>query len=130
MKVLHASSSINEVLVFNLGKQTKEVYDMNGASLVFKPAFKIGDVSKLLGRKPDTIRKWERKGYIPVQKKWNVGSEKFIRFYSAKDVEEIRDMVSSVHIGRPRKDKRPTNSIPAKGNLKSYLRERMKKFNG
>lgn len=128
MKIIHLSPSSNEVVVRNLDEDQVQVLDLHASKLVAKPAFKIGEVAKILGKKADTIRKWEARGWTPPQKKWNIGGSKEVRFYSADDVESMRDVAQYIHVGRPRKDKRITNAIPDRGNLKRYLRDRMRNF--
>lgn len=115
---------------YNFSQGCKVRASYNGSKLVALPALRIGDVANMMGRKPDTIRKWERKGWIPEPSKFNVSlrGKKILRFYTPKDVEAIRDLISSVHRGRPRKDKRVTSSLISEGNLKLLLRERVKQI--
>ena len=130
VKLIHSSPATNEVLVFNLALQKKQTMDYHGFKLVSQPAFKIGDVARMLGKKSDTIRKWEQREIIPPQKKWQVGDKKFLRFYTQTDIEGLRDVVASLHVGRPRKDGRKTNRIPPAGELKRYIKERIKNLDG
>lgn len=131
-KILHISPAHDQVAYYNYDKNKQQIASLQGALLVAQPALKIGEVGKMLDRKPDTIRKWEKKDWIPTARQWNIGTgekKKIVRFYDPKDVETIRDLVSSVHQGRPRKDKRVTNSLPSEGNLKQLIRERVKQIN-
>lgn len=132
MKIIHLSPATDEILGYNFASTEKQIFSYRGFQLVAEEALKIGEVAVLLGRKPDTIRKWEKKGWVPEQRSWDIGREgrkKVVRFYSHSDVEDIRELVSSLHRGRPRKDKRITTSIPSKANLKTILRERVKRIN-
>lgn len=129
IKVIHASSAIDEIIIMNYDDQAMQITNFHAAKLTFKPAFKIGEVGRMLDRKPDTIRKWELHGLIPEQRQWQIGDKKSLRFYSLKDVATIRDLVSSIHVGRPRKDKRTTSDIPPAGEIKKLLRERIKQIN-
>lgn len=132
VKVIHISPANDQIVYYNFDQKKDKIGSLHGAKLISVPALRIGEVAKMLDRKPDTIRKWERKEWIPEPGKWDIGTgdkKKIVRFYSPKDVEVIRDLVSSVHQGRPRKDKRVTNSLPSEGNLKLILRERVKQIN-
>lgn len=131
-KVLHISPAHDQIVFYNFNDNSEKIGSLQGALLIAQPALKIGEVGKMLDRKPDTIRKWEQKEWIPEARQWDIGidgKKKIVRFYSPKDVETIRDLVSSVHQGRPRKDKRVTNSLPSEGNLKILIRERVKQIN-
>lgn len=131
-KILHISPAHDQVIFYNYSDKSEKIGSLQGALLIASPALRIGEVAKMLDRKPDTIRKWEQKEWIPEAQQWDIGGggkKKNVRFYSPKDVEAIRDLVSSVHQGRPRKDKRVTNSLPSEGNLKILIRERVKQIN-
>lgn len=130
VRITHVSPAHDLLEGYNFSKNQHVKMSLHGARLVVIPALRIGDVAILLNRKPDTIRKWEQKGWIPEPTKFNVSlsGKKILRFYKPKDVEAIRDLVSSIHRGRPRKDKKVTSNVISEGNLKTFLRERMKKI--
>ena len=69
------------------------VVPLAGSDLLLSRVYTIGEVAKIVERRPDTIRKYERSGLIP--KPVAVGEEypsyKNWRFYSHPDVYEIVD---------------------------------------
>lgn len=126
VRLEHLAPSLNEIVITNFDKGKKQIIDYSSANSTLHPAYRIGEVGILLGRKPDTIRSWEDKGIVPKQRQWQIGEKKFLRFYTSEDVVSMRDVVSSIHRGRPRKDKRTTSDIPPASEVKKYVRERIK----
>lgn len=128
VRIEHLAPSLNEIVIFNFDKGRKQIIDYTSANSTLRPAYRIGEVGILLGRKPDTIRSWEDKGIVPKQRQWEIGKKKFLRFYSSEDVISMRDVVGSIHRGRPRKDKRTTSDIPPASEVKKYVREKIKRI--
>jgi hypothetical protein len=77
-------------------------------------AFTVGESAKLVNRHKKYMPELMRRGVIPYptgsqkggERGWQVRS-----YYSKSQVFEIRDILASYHMGRPRKDKLITNDI-------------------
>lgn len=54
------------------------------------PALRIGDVARLVGTTPRTIRYYEEKGLLPPAEDRPAGQH---RFYAAEDVERLRELL-------------------------------------
>ncbi len=127
VKVIHLLYSENKAIVFNLDKQVEQIVNLTGARNVYSPALRIGDVARIFNCQPDTVRKWEWRGYIEPIQQWQIGKRK-IRFYKLSDVENIREIIGSVHRGRPRKDGIIKSRYPAKGNMAQIAKDIRKRY--
>jgi hypothetical protein len=83
-------------------------YQMNGEKVAF---YTVGEVAKALGRKTDTIRQWENRGFIPTPKFRTAPPEgnqipgkpaKGRRLYSRSQVELLLYAVQHFGIDNPR----------------------------
>lgn len=74
-----------------------------GSEILLSRAYTIGEVAKIVERRPDTIRKYERDGLIP--KPHPVGEEypsySNWRIYKSSDIYEIVEFFSNRTPGRP-----------------------------
>jgi hypothetical protein len=98
---------------------------------VFKYAFervwKVGDVSRFIGRSPRSIYRYESIGLIDKPKRYASKGDREIRFYTYRDVLDLHEAISEIHQGRPRKDGRVVNnSMPDRASLVRMLKERYK----
>ena len=78
---------------------------LGGSEILLSRIYTIGEVAKIVERRSDTIRKYERSGLIPkpVDLGDDYPSYKNWRFYSYADVHEILDFFSDRNPGRPSK---------------------------
>jgi DNA-binding transcriptional MerR regulator len=61
--------------------------------------FKIGQASRLIGRDPETLRRWDGEGIFPARR-----DQRGYRVYTQQDVEELRSIRAT---RRPGPRKRP-----------------------
>lgn len=127
-KVLHIFSAEGRaaVIFFDSLEPITISVDLDGAENVFEPAFRIGQVAKILKCHPDTIRKWEKDYITPIQQ-WKIGT-RMQRFYSSEDIEMLQEVARTIHHGRPRKDGIIKNRYPSKGDVKQDIRERVRRL--
>lgn len=91
----------NSVHIFRLDIDKSEVLELDVAELRLEPAYKIGEVAKILDRKVDTIRKYERNGILPRPRTFMNGSVE-VRYYSDKDIVEMAYRFATQDpVGRP-----------------------------
>lgn len=91
----------NEVIVYNYGSQSNEVFDSDFIRKCYEPAFLIGEVAYALNRKPTTIRKYESLGKIPEARKFKIGRKNQVRVYTMDEVKALRDFFSEQATRRP-----------------------------
>lgn len=91
----------------------------------FSRVFKIGAVAKLLNRSPRSIYRYEKAEQIKKAERYRDAWGRKLRFYTKADIVEMRDMISDIHAGRPRRDNLiVNNSLPSKAELLMTIRER------
>lgn len=105
IRIVSVVKKKNTINVYNYNHYKFDAIEYDTASFFLSPVFRIGEVSKILGRKPDTIRKYEQKGLIPVAKKISLNSDgtSQIRIYTLRDVYDLIELFSMRNTaGRPR----------------------------
>lgn len=72
------------------------------------PYYAISQVAKMIGRDPDTIRRWQRaKEELRPTNKMELGdgsTDQFVWLYTQQDVRNLRNYSATVKVGRPRKE--------------------------
>lgn len=107
--VLHKVKRVNKTrkLVTLQDLQTNDLIGipLGGAEILLSRVYSIGEVARIVERKTDTIRKYERGGLIP--KPFCVGDDypafKGWRFYTTDDVYEMVEFFANRTPGRPTK---------------------------
>jgi hypothetical protein len=102
-KVKKVHKSKKQVVIQNMSDNSETVLPLDGAEILLSRLYTIGEVAKIVQRRSDTIRKYEKRGLIP--KPSPVGEEypsyKAWRFYKTSEVHEILDFFSERTPGRP-----------------------------
>lgn len=121
VRVHHLNKSNGIMSVYNITKDRIESCLINDFKKNRQKAYTVGETADLVNRHKKYLPRLMKKGIIPFpmgsqkggERGWQVRS-----YYSESQVYEIRDILSTYHIGRPRKDKLITNDItPSKAEL-------------
>jgi hypothetical protein len=107
-KVKRIHKTKNKALIQNM-MTSEEVYvPIEQSEIILQRIYTIGEVSKIVERRPDTIRKYEKKGLIPKPLKIedDYPSYRNWRFYTSADVYEMVEFFSDRSPGRPVKEKK------------------------
>jgi len=102
VKKIHKSS--NSVVVKFVLNDSEEVVPLSGSELLLSRLYTIGELSKIINKRSDTIRKYEKNGLLPkpsfviedlesCYKNW--------RFYSESEVYDVVAFFSGRTPGRP-----------------------------
>jgi len=131
VRVVRINWMRNSVIVHNYHSHSNEVVEYELAPAILSPAYRIGEVARMLGKQPATLRKYEQLGLIPKVRKisLNFGEKRFTRVYTSKDVEEIVEFFDRRKpVGRPSR----TNTFGInKNEIKRILNSRyIKEDNG
>lgn len=123
-KVVFVSRGTDDIILFDLasGKKFQVLYST--FKYGFERAFKVGAVAKMIGRSPRSIYRYESAGVIEKAKRYADHMGRGIRLYTKQDILDIHEMVSEIHAGRPRKDKRVVSNLPSRAELLIDFRER------
>jgi len=91
LKIVGFDFDNHNVIVHDYTLKANDHYPFDIAGKIFKPAFRIGEVARMLDRKADTLRKYERKGLIPKVKQYYIGSEdrNKMRVYTKGDIYDL-----------------------------------------
>lgn len=104
IRIISIVKKNNIVNVYNYTSYTNTVMEYDTAQYYLSPVFRIGEVAKILDKKADTIRKYEKTGLIPQATKFNLNEEgtSTIRVYTLKDVYDLVEIFSMRNkAGRP-----------------------------
>ena len=121
VRVYHMNNSNGIMSVYNITHDRIESCLVNDFKKNRQRAYTVGETASLVNRHKKYMPQLMLKGIIPFpmgsqkggERGWQVRS-----YYSESQVREIRDILASYHMGRPRKDKLITNDItPSKQEL-------------
>jgi hypothetical protein len=116
VRLHHSSRSSNIVTIYNITQGRFESCLRSDFIKNRKRAYTVSQTAKLVNKHTKHIPRLIKKGIIPPPigaqiggtRAWQVRS-----YYSELQVKEIRDILSTIHRGRPRKDNLITNnSVP------------------
>lgn len=114
VRVHHLNKSNGIMSVYNITKDQLESCLVSDFKKSRQRAYTVGETAQLVNRHKKYLPNLMKRGIIPhptgSQKGgatgWQVRS-----YYSESQVRDIRDILASYHMGRPRKDKLITNDI-------------------
>jgi hypothetical protein len=125
-KTLETHRSEDLIVAWDFSQNKRVAYVLNDAYRRRQRAFTSNQVSKMLNRHVDTLKRHIRAEEIrKPQAVYSLdGTNKLIQYmFNEDDVREIYDFFKTVHRGRPRKDGRTTISdLPSKAELEALLR--------
>jgi|TARA_B110000259_G_scaffold98485_1_gene113713 hypothetical protein len=117
----HYNKSNGIMSVFNIVKDQIESCLISDFKKNRKKAFTVGQTAELINRHKKYMPSLVKRGVIPPatgSQKGGATGWQVRSYYSETQVHEIRDILASYHIGRPRKDNLITNDItPTKQEL-------------
>lgn len=114
VRVHHLNKSNGIMSVYNITKDQLESCLISDFKKNREKAFTVAETAELVNRHKKYMPSLMKRGVIPFPtgsqkggaRGWQVRS-----YYSESQVYEIRDILATYHIGRPRKDKLITNDI-------------------
>jgi len=114
VRIHHYNKSNGIMSVYNINKDRIESCLINDFKNKRERAYTVGQTAELVNRHKKYMPSLMKRGIIPFPtgsqkggaRGWQVRS-----YYSESQVRDIRDILASYHIGRPRKDSLITNDI-------------------
>ena len=114
VRLHHSSRSTGMVSFYNITKDRLETCLKSDFRKNREKAYTVAETARLVNRHRKYFPSLIKRGLIPPPtgaqvggtREWQVRS-----YYSESQVKEIRDILASIHIGRPRKDKLITNNV-------------------
>jgi hypothetical protein len=106
VKIKKINKSVNKIYVEKLIDDSRVVIPFQQNELLLKRIYTVGEVAKIVERRPDTIRKYEKRGLIASAEKFGseYGAYSSWRYYNEDDVYQMVEFFSSRNPGRPTND--------------------------
>lgn len=126
IKILSIRRERNILVVRKYDSFENDTMPFDIAPRMLEPLFNISDAAKIVNKKPDTLRKYERQGHIPKVRQFALnerGSYK-LRLYSRHD---ILNLVEALERRRPPGRPGKTN-MPGKLNRQDIRKRVSRKF--
>ena len=114
VRLYHSSRSTGMVTVFNITKDRLETCLRSDFRRNRQKAYTVAQTARLVNRHRKYFPTLIKKGTIPPPMGAQVDGTRgwqIRAYYSESQVREIRDILASIHIGQPRKDKLVTNNM-------------------
>lgn len=105
VRVVRINVALNNVVVYNYHSHSNNTESLDSAESSFSQLFKLADVARFVGKKPETIRKYESLGLISKVRKimTNPDGRAQTRVYSQEDIDQLRAFFETRRpVGRPR----------------------------
>jgi hypothetical protein len=114
VRLYHSSRSTGMVTVFNITKDRLETCLRTDFRKNREKAYTVSETAELVNRHRKYFPSLIKRGVIPPptgakpngERGWQIRA-----YYSESQVKDIRDILATHHMGRPRKDRLITNSI-------------------
>lgn len=103
VKIKRINRSGNKIFIQSLKNNKTVLIPYQQNELLLKRIYTVGEVAKIVERRPDTIRKYEKRGLIPGAQKFGdeyTGYSSW-RYYSEEAVYEMVEFFGSRNRGRP-----------------------------
>ena len=114
VRLYHSSRSTGLVTVYNITKDRLETCLRTDFRRNRQRAYTVAETARLVNRHRKYFPRLIKKGVIPPPTGAKVNGERgwqIRSYYSESQVKDIRDILASIHIGRPRKDNLITNNL-------------------
>jgi len=114
VRLHHSSRSTGMVTVYNITKDRLETCLRSDFRKNREKAFTVAETARLVNRHRKYFPSLIKRGIIPVPTGAQVGGTRgwqIRAYYSESQVKDIRDILASIHHGRPRKDNLITNNM-------------------
>lgn len=113
VKLKKISKSSNKILAERLDDGTHIVLPYEQSELLIRRIYTVGEVAKIVERRADTLRKYEKKDLIPSPKKFGEQYKSYEnwRYYEESDVYDMIEFFNNRTPGRPvDNNKKPINT--------------------
>jgi hypothetical protein len=125
-KTLRAEKRTNMLYANDCRDHKLTAFILSDVRALGRKTYKISQVSKMLGCSNITLRRYEREGRIKPPQRWKQNlDEAGLRYYSEDHVREIREAMSEVSRGKPRRDGIvvPREQLPSAEELEAMFSE-------
>lgn len=103
VKILLFNNYLNTIVIRNYQSKQNEVIEVSLAERIFTPVFRLSEVAAALGKKPETIRRYERSGELSRARQIPLGQRGSMRIYTREEVDALAEFFDERVVGRPSK---------------------------
>lgn len=126
VRLIHSNRAINICSLYNFNQDKEQSMLLTDFKKHRKRAYSIVNTLKIFKRSRMQLERWIKNGIVPPPTgTLKGGQRKFqkLSYYSEDDIFMIRESVSKIHSGRPRKDGRITSrkDVPSERDLRSLM---------
>jgi hypothetical protein len=126
VRVVHSNRANNIVVVYNYIQDKDQTLLLSDFKKHRKRAYSVISTLEIFKRSRMQLERQIKSGTIPVPTGATIGGKRLwqkMSYYSEDDLFKIRDALSNIHTGRPRKDGRVTarKGIPTERELRSLI---------
>lgn len=113
VKLKRISKNSNKIIAERLDSGEHIVLPYEQSEMLLRRIYTVGEVSKIVERRPDTLRKYEKKDLIPSPKKFGTKYKSYAnwRFYEESDVYDMIEFFNNRTPGRPVQKQTINNKI-------------------
>jgi hypothetical protein len=114
VRLHHSSRSTGMVTVYNITKDRLETCFRTDFRKNREKAYTVAETARLVNRHRKYLPLLIKRGVVPPPIGSKINGERgwqIRAYYSESQVKEIRDILASIHMGRPRKDNLITNNM-------------------
>ena len=125
VKVIHINKSSNIVIIYNVKEDKRQSLLYTDFKKHRKRAYTVANAARLLNRSRLQFSKYIASGLIPAPIADSIDGERGLQikaYYSEDHLFEIREIMSTIHHGRPRSDGLVTpRNVPTEQDLRSKM---------
>lgn len=124
VRLINVNRGMNIVNLFNIIHQKEQTMLLSDFKRHRKRAYTLIDAARLLNRGPAQIYRYIDEGLIPPPVGVMAGGKRMFTkksYYSEDHIFEIREAMSKIHRGRPRKDGKVSNSVLTEQELRAKM---------
>lgn len=124
VRLINTNRGFNIVNLFNIIHQKEQTMLLSDFKKHRKRAYTVIDAARLLNRGPAQIYRYIDDGLIPPPVGIMAGGVRMFTkksYYSEDHIFEIREAMSKIHRGRPRKDGKISNSVLTEQELRAKM---------
>lgn len=126
VRIIHTNKANNICVLYNFIKDKEQSMLYSDFKKHRKRAYTVKNTLKIFGRSRIQLERWIKKGLVAPPTGAVPGGKRVFgeyAYYSEEDIFTIRDVLATIHKGRPRKDGRvtPRFDVPTEKDLRSLL---------
>lgn len=128
VRLVHSNRANDICVIYNFIKDKEQTMLYSDFKKHRKKAFTVKNTLKIFGRSRMQLERWIKKGLVAPPTGAVVGGKRIFgeyAYYSEEDIFTIRDVLATIHTGRPRKDGRinARKNVPTEKELRSLMGE-------